>query len=72
MEVVFFGQLTENNKNVVKLTFDEAITITDLAAKLGIDMDLVGLITIDGVQSEAHAVVADKARVCFCPYLSGG
>lgn len=72
MEVVFFGQLTENNKNVVKLTFDEAITITDLAAKLGIDMDLVGLITIDGVQSEAHAVVADNERVCFFPYLSGG
>jgi molybdopterin converting factor small subunit len=72
MEIEFFGQLTENNINVNNLTCDQAITISELAAKLGIDMDFVGLITIDGIQSELHDVVMENNRICFFPYMSGG
>jgi len=72
MEIEFFGQLTEKHKNMYNMTIENSMTIAELAAKLGVDEDSVGLITINGIQSEQQDFVAENDRICFFPPMSGG
>lgn len=39
---------------------------------LGLNPEQVGLITINGVQSELQDALPPDSRLCFFPYLSGG
>ena len=46
--------------------------IRDVMNKLEIKEVEVGLITVDGVQSELDEFVRPGSRLCFFPYMSGG
>ena len=47
-------------------------TARDLARTVGLDLDEIGLVTIDGVQSDLDDSVQPDSRLCFFPYVSGG
>jgi preprotein translocase subunit SecB len=47
-------------------------TVQEAAALLGLNIEEIGLITIDGIQSEMLDVLHPDCRLCFFPYLSGG
>ena len=48
------------------------MTVQEVAILLGLDPDDVGLIIINGVQSEMQDPVPPDGRLCFCPPMSGG
>jgi hypothetical protein len=48
------------------------MTVQDAAALLGLNPEEIGLITINGVQSEMEDPLSPDCRLCFFPYLSGG
>jgi hypothetical protein len=47
-------------------------TVRDIAQAIGLDLVDIGLISIDGVQSQLDDFVKPDARLCFFPYLAGG
>jgi hypothetical protein len=72
MEIEIFGQLSIDQEHRRILILDQARTVLEVAKLIGLNPELIGLITIDGVQSELHDVVMENNRLCFFPYMSGG
>ena len=48
------------------------MTVQEIASLLGLKPDEIGLISINGVQSEMEDVVPPDGRLCFFPPISGG
>ncbi len=48
------------------------MTVREVINMLGITQEDIGLIVINGVQSELDDTVPIDCRLCFFPYLSGG
>lgn len=48
------------------------MTVRDVAAELGVAEDEVGLVTIDGIQSEFEDPVPPDCRLCLFPFMTGG
>jgi hypothetical protein len=48
------------------------MTVKKAATLLELNPEEIGLITIDGVQSEMQDPLPQDCRLCFFPYLSGG
>jgi hypothetical protein len=72
IEVELFGQLLPGVQRRQIMKLESKIFVYEVANKLGIKPEEVGLITIDGVQSEMEDVVHSGCRLCFFPYMSGG
>ena len=72
MEIELFGQLSIDQEHRRTLILDQAMTVLEVAKLIGMNPELIGFITIDGVQSELQDVVMENNRVCFFPYMSGG
>ena len=72
VDVELFGQLLPNVERRQTLILDRPMTVQDVAVLLGLDPDDVGLIIINGVQSEMQDAVPPDCRLCFCPPMSGG
>ena len=72
IEVELFGQLLPGVQRCQKIDLEDSALVHDVANKLGLNPDEVGLITIDGVQSEMEDLVHPGCRLCFFPYMSGG
>jgi hypothetical protein len=72
IEVELFGQLLPGAERRQLLEVKDRICVYEVANKLGLKPDEVGLITIDGVQSEMEDLVHPGCRLCFFPYMSGG
>jgi hypothetical protein len=72
IEVEVFGQLLPGTPRKQVLTLVDPITVHEVARAIGLQSLDVGLISINGVQSEMEAPVPPGARVCFFPFLSGG
>ena len=72
VDVELFGQLLPNVERRQTLILDRPMTVQDVAVLLGLDPDDVGLIIINGVQSEMEDPVPPDGRLCFCPPMSGG
>jgi len=72
MVIEIFGQLSIDQEHRRNLTLDQAITVLEVAKLIGLNPELIGLITIDGVQSELQNEVTEKDRLCFFPPMSGG
>jgi molybdopterin converting factor small subunit len=66
------GQLLLGNPRNQKLTLEHPMTVLDLAFLLGLEPDEVGLIVINGIQSELEDQISADCTVSFFPYLSGG
>ena len=72
VDVEVFGQLSPSVKRRQTLTLEHPMNVQDVAFLLGLKPEEVGLITINGLQSEMEDPVPTDCRMCFFPYMSGG
>jgi len=72
IEIELFGQLSIGKQRRQTLNLDHALEIQGVAAILGLNPEEIGLITINGIQSEMDDSVQPGCRLCFFPYMSGG
>ena len=72
IEVELFGQLSIGKQRKQTMEFDRPLEVREVAVLLGLNLELIGLITIDGVQSELENIVSPGCRLCFFPPMSGG
>jgi len=72
VDVEIFGQLAPHVQRRQTLNLESLASVREVAIRLGIDPEEVGLITIDGVQSLMQDEVPLTCRLCFFPPMSGG
>ena len=72
VDIEIFGQLLPNQPRRRSMEIQDPATARDLARAVGLDLDEIGLVTIDGVQSGLEDPVHPDSRICFFPYVSGG
>ena len=72
IEVEIFGQLLPRTQRRQTLEMKHLVLVREVANILGLKPEEVGLITIDGVQSEMEDSVDPGCRLCFFPHMSGG
>lgn len=72
VDIEVFGQLLPRQPRRRSLEIQEPARVRDLARTLGLDLNEIGLVTIDGVQSGLDDSVQPDSRLCFFPYVSGG
>lgn len=72
IEVEFFGRLMPDLPRLQKIELNEYATVKDAIMRLDIDIDQVGLITVNGVQREDQDRLYDCSRLCFFTHMSGG
>ena len=72
IEVELFGQLSVGKQRKQNLNLDQPLEVREVAVLLGLNLEQIGLITIDGVQSEMEDVLSPGCRLCFFPPMSGG
>jgi len=72
IEVEIFGQLLPLTERRQYLGMKRPVLVREVANLLGLKPEEVGLITIDGVQSEMDDFVEPGCRLCFFPYMTGG
>jgi len=72
IEVELFGQLADNGSRLNVNDLPLPTTALRLAVHLKINQELVGIITIDGKQSQWTDKIYNGSRVCYFPYLAGG
>jgi hypothetical protein len=72
VDIEIFGQLLPGQPRRRALEIPGPATVRDVALEIGLALPDIGLISVDGVQSELDAVVQPNSRVCFFPYLAGG
>ncbi len=72
VEVELFGQLLLGAPRRQALTLEHPTTVREVANRLGLDPDEIGLIVVNGVQSEVDDLVPPDCRLCFFPPMSGG
>ncbi len=72
VDLELFGQLLPGVTRRQTLSLDRAMTVREVAELLGLEPEAVGIIAIDGVQSEMEDSVPPTCRLCFFPPLSGG
>jgi molybdopterin converting factor small subunit len=72
IEIELFGQLAPKVQRQQNLTLERSMTVLEVANLLGIDPDEIGLISINGIQSEMEDPVPPGCRLCFFPPMSGG
>ncbi|GAB4404114.1 MAG: hypothetical protein Kow00123_15740 [Anaerolineales bacterium] len=71
-EVEIFGALAPRTERRQRLAAEGPLTVRDVALRLGIDPEAVGLATVNGVQVTLEHDVPPDSRVCLFPPLSGG
>jgi hypothetical protein len=72
LSVELFGQLSPLSMRRQTLDLVSDATVQDAAVQLGLNLEEIGLVTINGVQSELEDTLTPDCRLCFFPYLSGG
>jgi sulfur carrier protein ThiS len=73
IEVRIFGPLWEHLAPSLELDLaGRDASVADLLARVGIDPAEVGIVTVDGRQSNLDGIVPADGRVCIFPPMSGG
>ena len=72
VDIEVFGGLHPDQPRRRTMEIRGSVTVRDLARAIGLDLAQIGLVSIDGVQSELDDSVGLDSRVCFFPYMSGG
>ena len=72
VDIELFGQLAPNVQRRQTLTQESSSSVAEVAASLGVNLEEVGLVTIDGVQRSMEDEVPLTCRLCFFPPMSGG
>jgi molybdopterin converting factor small subunit len=66
------GQLLPQSSRRLSLDLGSEKTVHDVAILLGLDPEEIGLIAINGVQSEMEDALKPDCRLSFFPYVTGG
>jgi molybdopterin converting factor small subunit len=66
------GQLLPQSPRRLSLDLGSGRTVQDAASLLGLDAEEIGLIAINGVQSEMEDALQPDCRLSFFPYVTGG
>lgn len=72
IDVEIFGQLLPGSKRRQTLSVEQPLCVREVAARLGLEPNEIGLITINSVQSELDDLIPPNSRLCFFPFMSGG
>ena len=72
VDVEVFGQLLACQPRRRSIEIPAPLPVRDLAQKIGLAFDQIGLIMIDGVQSNLNDIVQPDSRLCFFPFVDGG
>jgi hypothetical protein len=72
VDVELFGQLALHLPRRQTLTIECPMTVEQVAMQLGLNLDDIGLMSINGIQVELQDLVPPNCRLCFFPPLSGG
>jgi len=72
IDLELFGQFAVGRQKRMTLNLEQPVTVRDVAVLVGLDPEDVGLISIDGVQSEVEDPVPSDCRLCFFPPMTGG
>jgi len=72
ISIELFGQLSSPSPRRQILDLASTATVQDAADLLGLNPEEIGMVTIDGIQSELQDSLPPECRLCFFPYLSGG
>ena len=72
IEIELFGQLLPGTQRRQMLNMERSVSVQEVANTLDLNLEEVGLITIDGVQSNKEDAVEPGSRLCFFPPMSGG
>lgn len=72
IEIELFGQLASHRQKRQTWEMKDALPVHEVVRKLGLKEEEIGLITVDGVQSELDVLVHPGSRLCFFSHMSGG
>ena len=72
VDVEVFAQLLPGQPRRRSLDTQGPATVRDIALRIGLDLNEIGLVSVDGVQSDLDDLVQPNSRICFFPYLAGG
>ena len=72
ISVELFGQLSPPSPRRQSLEWAPEMKVLSAAGLLGLNPEEIGLITINGVQSEMQDALPPDCRLCFFPYVTGG
>ncbi len=72
LEIELAGQLLPGTERKLQLRLDRAESVRRVADRLGLDPEEIGLIVVNGIQSELDDLVPPDGRVCFYPPMTGG
>ena len=72
IDVEVFGQLAPHVPRRQALILERPATVQDIARQLGLNVDDIGLMSVNGVQVELHEFVPLDCRLCFFPPMTGG
>ena len=72
VDIELFGLLAEELERRHSLILESQVSVSEVAALIGVVPEEVGLVTIDGVQSTMQDTVPLNCRLCFFPPMSGG
>jgi hypothetical protein len=72
VDIEIFGQLLPEQPRRRTMEIEKPETARSLAQAIGLDQDEIGLVTINGVQSNLDDSVQPDSRLCFFPYITGG
>lgn len=72
VDIEIFGQLMPDQPRRRALEIPGPASVREIAHRIGLELTEIGLIAIDGVQSELDDTVHPDSRLCFFPYITGG
>jgi hypothetical protein len=73
VEVRIFGDLWKHLAPRLELDLEgRDVRMADLIARLDIDPSEVGIVTVDGRQSNLGEIIPGDSRVCIFPPMLGG
>jgi hypothetical protein len=71
IDIEIFGQLLPGQPRT-RAVESAGATVRAIAQSIGLDLAEIGLISINGIQSQLDDFVQPDSRICFFPYLAGG
>ena len=72
IEVQLYGQLIPHMQRRQSMTLERVMNVHEVASRLGLNLDEVGLIIINNEQKDFQDLVPPRCRLCFFPYMVGG
>lgn len=72
VDIEIFAQLLPGQPRRRALEIKGPATARELARTIGLEESEIGMVAIDGVQSNLDDLVQPDSRICFFPYLAGG